>query len=40
MVKLQHPSDGIVYQGYQGDFITCVHESAGISGKDEKYVFR
>lgn len=39
-VKLQQQSSGIIFDNYQGKWITCVYEEEGIVNKEEKYIFR
>jgi len=38
--QLQQKSDGIVYEGYTGDYVVCQFYQGGVNYKDELYIFR
>lgn len=38
--QLQHQSDGIIYEGYDRDYIVCRYAQEPVGAKDELYIFR
>uniref|UniRef100_A0A914WXD0 Uncharacterized protein n=1 Tax=Plectus sambesii TaxID=2011161 RepID=A0A914WXD0_9BILA len=39
-ILLQGESKGIRYEGYRNDYIQCIFEQGGVTGKNERYEFR